>query len=183
MPLSHNEATNALRDIDKIERRSATAYAYSAASPFFILWGVLWAIGYGVSDLWPAYGGETWLGVDAFGIVASIYLGIRGKKREAGLGLRYGATALAIFVFIAGTFAIMGPVKGQMIGAFIPLLLGLFYLLIGIWNSGWRFIITGTVLMTLTLGGFFYMQEHFMLWMAIVGGGALVLAGLWLRQT
>jgi hypothetical protein len=34
----------------------------------------------------------------------------------------------------------------------------------------------------LTLFGYVTLASHFYLWMAVVGGGALVLAGLWLRR-
>jgi hypothetical protein len=34
----------------------------------------------------------------------------------------------------------------------------------------------------LTIVGFFVLPAIFMLWMAVVGGGALVLGGLWLRR-
>ena len=33
----------------------------------------------------------------------------------------------------------------------------------------------------LTVGGYFWLAPYFMLWMAGVGGGALILGGLWLR--
>ena len=33
----------------------------------------------------------------------------------------------------------------------------------------------------LTLVGFFWLPQLFLLWMAVVGGGALIFAGLWLR--
>jgi hypothetical protein len=34
----------------------------------------------------------------------------------------------------------------------------------------------------LTLGGFFYLPQHFLVWEGFVGGGALILAGLWFRR-
>jgi hypothetical protein len=60
-------------------------------------------------------------------------------------------------------------------------LASLFYVLIGLW-AGMRFVITGIAVAALTLGGFFYLPAHFLLWMAAVGGGALILAGLWMRN-
>jgi hypothetical protein len=50
----------------------------------------------------------------------------------------------------------------------------------GVWK-GPRFLITGIVVVALTLGGFYFLHDHFFPWMAVVGGGALILAGLWLR--
>ncbi len=79
------------------------------------------------------------------------------------------------------TYAIFGPVRDTQQAAFVPLIVALMYVLVGIWR-GPRFLITGVAVAALTLVGYFHLHEHFLLWMAVVGGGALVLAGLWLRQ-
>lgn len=42
MPLSRNEAADALRDIAQTERRSSSAYGYKETAPFMFLWGVIW---------------------------------------------------------------------------------------------------------------------------------------------
>ncbi len=67
-------------------------------------------------------------------------------------------------------------------GAFFPILVGLYYALIGIWTRGVRMIVLSVALGVLTLFGFFHIQHDFELWMAGVGGGGLILGGLWLRS-
>jgi hypothetical protein len=59
----------------------------------------------------------------------------------------------------------------------------MFYAIMGLWR-GTRFLVTGVAVTLLTLFGFFYLRDFalFCYWMAAVGGGALVLAGLWLRK-
>ena len=88
---------------------------------------------------------------------------------------------LTAFIFIAATLAVMAPVSGRQVGAFIPLVVAASYALAGIW-CGSRFIVAGAAIAGLTLAGFFLLPAHFNLWMAAVGGGALLLAGLWLRS-
>jgi len=51
----------------------------------------------------------------------------------------------------------------------------------GLW-FGFRYIVAGLLVATLTLTGFFVLRSHFSLWMASVGGSALILTGLWLRK-
>ena len=51
----------------------------------------------------------------------------------------------------------------------------------GIWR-GLRFRYAGIAVGALTLGGWFWLPEYFLLWMAAVGGGSLILVGLWLRK-
>jgi hypothetical protein len=55
------------------------------------------------------------------------------------------------------------------------------YVLTGLW-SGLRFVVAGVAVAVLTLGGFFYLPQHFLLWEGFVGGGALILAGIWFRR-
>jgi hypothetical protein len=42
--------------------------------------------------------------------------------------------------------------------------------------------VTGIALAALTLFGYFEVVTHFDMWMAVVGGGSLILAGIWLRR-
>ncbi|HVB86508.1 MAG TPA: hypothetical protein VNK23_07585 [Candidatus Dormibacteraeota bacterium] len=45
-----------------------------------------------------------------------------------------------------------------------------------------RMAILGFAVGALTAGGYFSLPQYFLLWMAGVGGGALILGGLWLRK-
>ncbi|HXL98670.1 MAG TPA: hypothetical protein VN932_01985 [Rhizomicrobium sp.] len=182
MSLSPDEAADALRDISNTEKRSFSAYGYKSAAPFLILWGLLWMVGYGGSDLWPAKSGELWLGVVVMGSVISIILGMRAKpKAGRRTDWRIFATWASALGFIVSMLAIVGRIDGAQIGALIPLLFAWIYIVMGVW-MGWRFALAGVALGALTLGGFFLIHQHFLLWMAFVGGGTLVATGLWLRR-
>ena len=181
MPVSQSDAADALRDIDKTQARSARLYGYRMASPHLIVWGVIWAIGYAASYLRPEWH-LVWPVLVAAGSLASFWFGSRAKPEGAvKLDWRYAATFAAIAVFISAVFMILPPVTGAQTGAFFPILVGFFYTLIGIWSRGTRMLVAGVALVALTLFGFFYLQPYFALWMAIVGGGGLVLGGIWLK--
>jgi hypothetical protein len=66
-------------------------------------------------------------------------------------------------------------------GEFVPLLVATTYVLLGIWIGG-RYAAIGIVIAILTMVGFLLLPAHFLLWMAGVGGGALILTGLWLHR-
>ena len=55
------------------------------------------------------------------------------------------------------------------------------YVLGGLW-LGLRLAVAGIVLGLLTLLGYFLLRDYFLLWMAVVGSGALLIAGLWLKR-
>ena len=187
MSLTPDQAADSLREIERTRRRSASARGYANSSPFLVMWGVIWMIGYTISDFAPRYSGSVWLALIVAGFLGSLAIG-RARARQGNphpginkyAGMRFLGTFVAIGLFITATYAIFGRANPAQQAAFVPLILALAYSLLGIWK-GSRFLVTGVAIAALTLGGFFFLSAHFLLWMAVVGGGALVLAGLWLR--
>lgn len=181
MTISKQEAADALRDITKTERRSVSAQGYHMAAPHLILWGVIWMIGYGAMAAgvtWP----WLWLVLSLSGSAASFAIGtVMSRGRAKQMDWRWGATFLAIFLFITALFAIVPITTDAQFGAFFPILVALYYALAGIWTRGLRMIVLGALLALFTLIVFFHAREHFQFWMAGVGGGGLILGGLWLR--
>jgi hypothetical protein len=176
MPLSPQEAAQSLEDVRQTEQRSAEAYGYQIASNHLILWGLVWLIGYGATDLRPDLANIVWPVLMLLAISASFFMPKSGKRNW-----RWAALVPIVFVFIAATYAVMWPVSGAQQGAFIPLMVAAIYSGVGLW-AGLRYLAIGVALAALTLGGFFFLHMHFLLWMAVVGGGALIVTGLWFRR-
>jgi hypothetical protein len=180
--ITREEAADALRNISQTESHSATVYGYSKAAPHLILWGFVWLAGYGAMAAhvtWP----YLWLVLSAFGSVGSFWIGYRASRaRGGGSDWRPVGTFFTVFLFIAALFTVLPPHDGEQVGAFFPLFVALFYALVGIWGRAPRMVITAAALAALTLFGFFELRANFELWMAIVGGGGLILGGLWLRS-
>ena len=159
-----------------------------------MLWGVIWVAGYCGSYLLPNYGFQDginwlWFVLTVLGMGGAFHLGRRQRLRlspaeqaaERARGFRIGMSLLAMWLFVVATFIVMRPVHPVATGAFIPLLAALAYSIFGIWR-GPRFLYAGIVVAVLTVGGFLYLRELFLLWMAFVGGGSLILVGLWLKK-
>lgn len=188
MPLTSTEAADALRDINRTARRSANAYGYNVAAPHLMLWGVIWAIGYGFTALNPQAGQHSWLAwawpaLSLAGVAGSFYMGWRMRAAAAsGFDWRTLSTFVAVFAFIIALFNVVPPSSNAQIGAFFPLLASLFYALVGIWTRGARLIVLGIVVAALTLFAYFTEPAHFAEIMAVVGGGGLILGGFWLRS-
>src|ERR1700683_1214847 len=149
MTLSPNEAADTLRDIAAVETRSHRLYSYRQGSPHLILWGVLWAIGYGLTEPWPQQGRAIWSALVAIGLIGGFVIVLRAHANRAGaksqIYWRFPTIALTGFVFIFASIAVMGPVSGRQIGAFIPLVVAAGYAVMGFW-LGLRFTIAGAVL-------------------------------------
>ncbi len=194
MTLSHDEAAQTLSEIARTGHRSAQAHHYASASPQFILWGLIWVAGYTGSYLLPNYGfvgyiNWLWFGLSNAGVIGGILIGRHqhrhltpAQQAEARvIGFRTGMSGFAAFLFVVATVAVMQPADWAAIGAFVPLMIALFYIAFGLFY-GPRFVYAGIVVAALTLGGWFVVPQLFLLWMALVGGGSLVLVGLWLKK-
>jgi len=178
MVLSPQDAAEALRDVETAQARSAQLHGYARSSPHLFLWGVLWMVGYSLNDLFPAHGGAIWGAITPIGLIAG-FAALRGAGHEVRWG--YGALAVTLVAFLAAALFVLWPISPRQVAALIPLVVAAGYVIAGIWQ-GPRYVTTGIAVAALTLAGFVLLKQHFFLWMAGVGGAALILAGIWLKR-
>jgi hypothetical protein len=185
MVIGREDAAQALKAAADAAGRSQRLHGYRGASGFLILWGVVWA----VMDVGFYVGPSTgnWLSLvgDLVGVAGSVLLGLRMKRnRPGGYPVRgiAGALliALAIGFYSLGMSVISPPHDAGQSQAFAGISVGCAYMVLGA-VQGLRLAAVGMAMIVLTLGGWAYAHEYFMLWMAFAGGGGLVLSGLWLR--
>lgn len=184
MSLSSQEAQASLAEAEQARRKSAEVYFYRRSSPHLIMWGGIWILGYGGCQYFPDDSNLIWGPLIALGVIGGILIG----RRSAGDACAWGhqlswrmpaLTALIIF-FVFGTYAILAPTHGAQYAAYPALITGTAYSAVGLW-VGTRYLVTGILVMALTLVGYFYLQEYILLWLAFVGGGSMILAGFWFR--
>jgi hypothetical protein len=185
MAISTEQAAAALSDIARAQHRALILCGYERGAPHFVLWGLIWVLGYTLTDVAPGTAGPGWLVLDAIGIASSYLLG-RAAAANAHVASkdysrRFAAMAATLFAFTCATYFVMRPNSGAQFGAFPALLMAAIYTMVGIWR-GLRWAVSGVVLGVFTIAGFVLFKQHFMLWMAAAGGGALLLTGLWLRR-
>jgi hypothetical protein len=182
MSVTRADATAALHEIAAASTRSERLRGYQSAAPHLVIWGVAWATAYGVTDLAPAWANLTWLLVTPVAVVGDIIAARRDRADQSRSTGRALAVLFAIFVvFVGGTIAVMAPGDPRQVGAFIPLVVAAGYAIMGVLGLT-RMLALAAALAALTLTGFFGLPSHFLLWMAVVGGGSLVLGGIWLRH-
>lgn len=181
MALSSEQASRALRELEAVTQRSGQLYRYQRFGPMLMLWGVIWLVGFALSHFFPANAAWVWIALDIVGVSGCIYLGRRGKQgASSSTSWRWLASAFSIIAFYIVVLNILQPVSGPQSAALISLIVALCYFLGGVW-IGVRLAVTGIAVAALTLFGFYMLPAYFLLWMAVVGGGALILAGVWLR--
>ena len=165
---------------------SQTLFHYELASPYLLLWGVLWIVAGIISVISPENTGIGWLIVDTIGIVATGYLVASDARRFDKVdvrneGLRYGATVIVFGAFITMTFVVFAPVSGVESQTFITILIAAIYMILGLW-TGYRLAVIGAILAVLVVSAFFYTPAQYPLMVSILGGVALILGGLWMRR-
>jgi hypothetical protein len=179
------EAASALSDIDDMVRRVRQSRVYDLASQIMIAAGVLVLAGNIANFVAPAYGSYIWIGVNVLNIVAVAIISISGHRRT---GVRaFDFKVLVAFLLFYGfgilCTGVLGHYGPREMEAFWPIYFMLFYMFGGLWFGG-AFIAIGLAITVLTLVGYFFITgPAFLLWMAAVNGGGLILGGLWMRRS
>lgn len=186
MGISRTEAASALTDIERTAGRSRELKGYQIAGPILMVWGVVWAIGYSAMGLLPVERwGLVWLPLDVVGLAATVLLSRRprmnGQAGKVGMGWRMGVGVLAVLAFFVGTYTVFQPTTIEPAIVYPGLVTGLVYTMVGVAYMP-RFLWIGAGVFVASLVGHFLFQPWLAFWMAAVGGGGLILAGLWLRR-
>lgn len=172
---------NYLEEITKQTRiRAADGYQY------FLLWGVLWIIGYLGSIYYPDI---IWSIITPIGGIASLLIGYRmnRNKQKPLLLKKIGWLALilllsAIIISILLSQIIEEPsLLGQIFNSYWPFWIGIIYLSAGIFMDK-IMVRIGSGLLLISLIGFFLPNIYQEIWFAILGGGGIILTGLILRK-
>jgi hypothetical protein len=186
MDISRADAATALREVDETQIRTLQARGYRHASPHLIWWGLIWAIGYASCGVLSAeQWGPLWLGFDLVGMAGSVVIGVRSASQP---GFTAGGTPwkillAAVFVglFVVATYRLFAPTTVEPFIAFPAILIGLIYVLVGIWTMP-RLAWVGVTIFLLAMIGFLFFKPVLPFWIAAVGGLGLILGGLWMRR-
>jgi hypothetical protein len=178
------EAAEALSDIEDVVRRVRQSHIYDIASQILIAAGALVMAGNVANFLAPHFGGVIWIGVNVLNVavVAALSTMSTSKTGMRTFDFRVLAAFLIFYAFGILCSSVLGHFGPRERGAFWPGYFMLFYCLAGLW-FGQAFIAMGFAIIALTLIGYFFVEgPAFLLWMAAVNGGGLILAGLWMRR-
>lgn len=177
MALSRREVVRALGEVEAAQAQAAHLAQYARQGDVLLAWGAVWLVCNLVSQFTPQQSRWTWpLGV-LLGLSASV-VARRGVERRH--GRRAGLGFLAVSALLAGVFAVSPPRTPAAADAVISLCVAATYMLAGVWG-GARWLVLGASLFALILLGWFAASAWFFLWMAVAGGGALILGGVWLK--
>ena len=187
MDLSKDDAVAALEVVGEAGDRMLTLKRYSRVAPVLMTWGFIWLIADSITDFAPGWSDDAWLVGTVVGVIISALFGfwtIRSRavsRSRRDMNLRYGMTAVTILCLFPSVLSVIGPLTPRQSNALISLLWAFLYMVVGPW-LGWRVFAIGAVAAAATLFGYWSVQQHYYLWMAVCGGGSLIAGGVWLRK-
>ncbi|MGD1000524.1 MAG: hypothetical protein ABSA67_07475 [Candidatus Brocadiia bacterium] len=209
MEISSEEARESLAQAQDAAARTRKLLACRGADALFVVWGLVWFLGYLGTDLAPrllALGkggedrGETavwivngiWLALIALGIVVSVAVWKRRSPTKTSSGARLGWFWLLLYVYVSVWIFLLWPfIKvegaaesvrfGRHMGAIEATVPMFAYVVMGLWLDHFMIWI-GLAITGLTVLGLFLAPAWFWIWMAVMGGGSLVSTGFLIRN-
>lgn len=181
--IDSKEASAALADINEMIARVRQSRIYDIASQIMIVAGVMVVAGNIGTYMAPRYGYYIWSGINALNVAAAAVISMVSYRRT---GVRaFDFRVLTAFLLFYGfgilCIGVLGHFGWREMTVFWPIYFMLFYCIAGLW-FGRAFLSIGLTITALTLVGYFFITGFmFLLWMAVVNGGGLVVSGLWMR--
>lgn len=186
MNISPNEAEEALALIQKVTQKSQRSFASSGAYIYLMITGVIWLVGFLANQfLTGSIVASIWIGTSLLGSIAGVLLGSRMGRRIRGRSATAYAKRVGIFwvlliLFGIAAIAVAQPTDGKQLTMLIIL-----FIMLGQMAMGMLFSFSSTwwavPITALALTGYFLLPDLFYLWMAILGGGGMIVLGIFIR--
>ncbi|NKB72504.1 MAG: hypothetical protein GKR89_35960 [Candidatus Latescibacteria bacterium] len=177
--MDHKDALDDINQIRRIMDQTRRAIMASGTGYILIVWGAVWLLGFSARQFLAS---DTvnivWAVLVVVGIVASIGLGRRYDSTVRGeLSWRIGVFWVALFGYSFLWQHILSSALPEVLFIVTVVMFG--YIVLGLWLGNFLvwlgFGVTGLAL----LGGYFS-PAYFALWMAVLGGGALMGSGVYI---
>jgi len=177
-----DEAATLVDDLEHVQTRTRRALLSAHVADHFIVWGVAWLVGFGLTAVTTWSPGRIWLPTVAVGVLLSGWVGRRTRR------VVESSDALRIFGFfgVLGVFAVvwailLHPFNARHMGAYVATVFMFAYVAGGLW-FGRFFVVLGCLVTLIALVGAFVAPGWLDGLMAVGGGGSLLAAGLYIRR-
>jgi hypothetical protein len=187
MNVSPSEAEEALAAIQAMAQRTRRSIASGGTYITLIVTGIVWLVGFTCTQfLQGPIVAYIWAALSILGGTLATVLGLRVGRRvrspaTAPVAKRVGLFWLLLVFYGIAAVAIARPTDGRQVTMLVILFImlgqvamGLLFSFSSVW---WALPITA-----LALVGYFLLPGFFYLWMALLGGGGMIVLGLYIRS-
>jgi hypothetical protein len=187
MNISPNEAEEALAAIQTMAQKTRHSIAGGGASISLIITGIVWLVGFTATQfLIGPIVVLIWIGISILGSALATILGIQAGRRVRSASSAVTGKRIALFwvflvLFAIAALAVARPTDGKQLTMLIIL-----FGMIGQMGMGLLLSFSATwwtvPVVALALAGYFLVSAWFYLWMALLGGGVMIVLGLYIRS-
>ena len=187
MDISSTEAEEALAAIQTMAQKTRHSIAGGGASISLIITGIVWLVGFTSTQfLTGPIVASIWIGISILGSVLATVMGIRAGRRvrsasSAVTGKRIAIFWMLLILFAAASLVVARPADGKQLTMLIIL-----FAMIGQMGMGLLLSFSATwwtvPVVALALAGYLLVPAWFYLWMALLGGGVMIVLGLYIRS-
>ena len=187
MNVSPSEAEEALAAIETIAQKTRHSIAGGSTCITLIVTGIVWLIGFTCTQFLSGdIIGYIWTGLAILGSILATVWGFRVGKHfrspaAAATAKRAGLFWLFLVLYCVATIAVTWPLDGKQLTVLIILFALIGHLSVGLVLSfaavWWPLPIAALVLVS-----YFLLPDLFYLWTAILGGGGMIVLGLYIRH-
>jgi hypothetical protein len=184
--ISPSEAEEALAAIEKIAQKTRRSIAGGGAYISLIITGLVWLVGFTATQfLTSPVVVWIWVVSAVLGSVAATLMGIQAGRRVRSPSASVTGKRIAIFWLLLILFSIAGIAVAQPADGKQLTMLIILFAMIGQMSMGLLLSFSVTwwtvPVVVLTLSGYFFFPEIYYLWMALLGGGTMIVLGLYIR--
>ena len=184
MNITPDEARIALNEIEQGTTKAKPIYNNWAYH--LLVWGLVWTIGFSLTQLQPQFINWIWGTVLVLGIVGSAVLGIlqgRWTRLVPGSQSAFVNSRIGIFYGVLYSFAVLFLV----VFPFTKLEVGLFWIMIvafgsiiaGVWLKEFVSVWLGVGITVMAVLGYFLLPHYFWMWSAVFAGLPLVVISMY----
>lgn len=183
MHLTKEEAAAALAAISRSREASRQAFRAHHGHYHLWLWGLIWIAMAMAAHFGGAAGMQRfspWLCLGG-GAVSFLIGWLQSGEVRAPTDRRFIGVLIVLVFFSLLWIPILRPVPTvERLFAYLSLICAQAYIIAGIWFDSYLAWL-GLILAVLLLTGFFFFLPIFWIWVAIFGGGSLILGGFYVR--
>lgn len=190
MDASQQDARQSLAAIENSTRQMKKSISSSYTSPFLVLWGLIWVLGFLGSHFWLSKVYLIWTVLDIIGIFGTFVITYWQIKRADPVKVAsQSKTFRQLFWFWFLLFGYAGlwlsflkPHSGLQMNAFLCTLIMFAYIIMGMWLQEGCLIWLGIgITVTTVLALVLIPHSWYCLWMAAAAGGPMLGTGLYIR--
>ncbi len=172
--MDKKQALEILNDVATARQRTSELRNYRGMGSIISAWGVVWLLGFGAQSIFPVAAPFIWI---AGWLGALVWTFTRPPKPEDFRAL----STWVVAILCVGLVLVVTKANQTTAAMIFGLALSAAYAILGIW-SGKRFLLLAALVLISVCVGWWLVPQWLYLALALGGGGALILGGVWIRR-